>query len=76
MTSFGDFLPSSFVFAADRRQESGGAKSLLNQDGHNTDFLFCESQWTAGSSWKLVSGAGQIFDAGEIVEAEPPRRLS
>ena len=34
-----------------------------------------ESQWTAGSSWKLVSGDGQIFDAGEIVEAEPPRRL-
>jgi len=35
----------------------------------------CESQWTAGSSWKLVSGDGRIFDAGEIVEAEPPRRL-
>jgi uncharacterized protein YndB with AHSA1/START domain len=35
----------------------------------------CESQWTAGSSWKLVSGDGQIFDAGQIVEAEPPRRL-
>ena len=35
----------------------------------------CESQWTAGSSWKLVSSDDQIFDAGEIVEAEPPRRL-
>jgi uncharacterized protein YndB with AHSA1/START domain len=35
----------------------------------------CESQWTAGSPWKLVSGDGQIMDAGEIVEAEPPRRL-
>ena len=35
----------------------------------------CESRWTAGSSWKLVSGDGQILDAGEIVEAEPPRRL-
>ena len=35
----------------------------------------CESQWTAGSSWKMVSGDGQIFDDGEIVEAEPPRRL-
>ena len=34
-----------------------------------------ESQWTAGSPWKLVSGDGQIWDAGEIVEAEPPRRL-
>ena len=35
----------------------------------------CESQWTAGSAWKLVSSAGQIYDAGEIVEADPPRRL-
>jgi uncharacterized protein YndB with AHSA1/START domain len=35
----------------------------------------CECQWTAGSSWKLVSGDGRVFDAGEIVEADPPRRL-
>src|SRR5215475_4388946 len=34
-----------------------------------------ESQWTAGSSWKLVSSDGQVFDSGEIVEAQPPRRL-
>ena len=37
--------------------------------------MHCESQWTAGSSWKMVSGDGQILDAGEIVEADPPRRL-
>jgi uncharacterized protein YndB with AHSA1/START domain len=35
----------------------------------------CESQWTPGSSWKLMSGDGQLHDAGEIVEAAPPRRL-
>jgi uncharacterized protein YndB with AHSA1/START domain len=35
----------------------------------------CESQWTPGSSWKHASGDGQILDAGQIVEAEPPRRL-
>jgi uncharacterized protein YndB with AHSA1/START domain len=37
--------------------------------------VHCESQWTPGSAWKMVSGDGQITDAGEIVEAEPPRRL-
>lgn len=37
--------------------------------------MHCESQWTAGSPWRLVSSEGKIFDAGEIVEAEPPRRL-
>jgi uncharacterized protein YndB with AHSA1/START domain len=34
-----------------------------------------ESRWTAGSPWKLVAGDGQVLDAGEIVEADPPRRL-
>src|SRR5579863_3902846 len=37
--------------------------------------MHCESQWTAGSSWKLISGDGHVFDAGDIIEAEPPRRL-
>src|SRR5262249_46512063 len=35
----------------------------------------CESQLRPGSSWKMVSGKGEIYDSGEIVEAEPPRRL-
>ena len=34
-----------------------------------------ESEWTAGSAWRLVSGEGQIMDSGEIVAADPPRRL-
>jgi uncharacterized protein YndB with AHSA1/START domain len=37
--------------------------------------MHCESQWVAGSPWKLVSGDGKIVDSGEIVEADPPRRL-
>jgi uncharacterized protein YndB with AHSA1/START domain len=35
----------------------------------------CESKWTAGSSWKMVSPDGGITDAGEIVEVNPRRRL-
>lgn len=34
-----------------------------------------KSRWTAGAPWELVSGDGKIFDAGEIIEAEPPRLL-
>jgi len=37
--------------------------------------VHCESQWTAGSAWRMVAPDGQILDAGEIVESEPPRRL-
>jgi len=37
--------------------------------------LHCQSQWTAGSPWKLVSDDGLILDTGEIFKAEPPRQL-
>ena len=37
--------------------------------------VHCKSQWTAGSSWKMVSVDGSISDAGEILEAVPPKRL-
>lgn len=37
--------------------------------------VHCQSEWTAGSPWKMVSGEGNILDAGEILESEPPRRL-
>src|ERR1700739_3378156 len=37
--------------------------------------VHCESQWTAGSSWKMVHPDGHILDAGEIVDAETPKRL-
>jgi len=35
----------------------------------------CESEWTPGSSWKMVHSDGHVSDAGEIVESNPPRRL-
>ena len=37
--------------------------------------MHCQSQWTAGSPWKMVGSTGNIYDEGEIVEADPPRRL-
>jgi uncharacterized protein YndB with AHSA1/START domain len=35
----------------------------------------CESAWTTGAAWKNVRGDGVVTDVGEIVEADPPRRL-
>jgi uncharacterized protein YndB with AHSA1/START domain len=37
--------------------------------------VYCESQWTAGSPWKMVYPDGRVTDTGVIVEAEPRRRL-
>jgi uncharacterized protein YndB with AHSA1/START domain len=38
--------------------------------------MHAESQWTPGSSWKLIAPEGQVYDDGEIVDSKPPRRLS
>jgi uncharacterized protein YndB with AHSA1/START domain len=37
--------------------------------------MHCESEWKAGSSWQLKFQDGRLADAGEIVEAERPKRL-
>jgi uncharacterized protein YndB with AHSA1/START domain len=34
-----------------------------------------ETDWKIGSAWQLVSSDGRIFDTGEIVEVDPPKRL-
>jgi uncharacterized protein YndB with AHSA1/START domain len=37
--------------------------------------MHCESEWTAGSPWRMVRANGEVTDTGEILEADPPRRL-
>ena len=69
---------SSFVYVTYIRTTPEKLWSALTDAEFMKQYWFgmhCESQWTAGSPWKLVSPEGQTFDAGEIVEAEPPRRL-
>ena len=34
-----------------------------------------ESDWAAGSSWRMLFPDGRVADQGEIVEADPPKRL-
>jgi len=70
---------STFVYVTYIRTTPERLWSALTTD---TEFMkqywlgnSCKSGWTAGSPWQLVSGSGQVLDAGEVVEAEPPRRL-
>ena len=34
-----------------------------------------ETDWKPGSPWRMVYPDGRVTDAGEILEADPPRRL-
>jgi uncharacterized protein YndB with AHSA1/START domain len=70
---------STFVYVTYIRTTPERLWSALTRD---VDFMkqywfgtHCDSQWTPGSSWKMVSPDGSVTDAGKIVEAEPPRRL-
>jgi uncharacterized protein YndB with AHSA1/START domain len=34
-----------------------------------------DCDWKPGSSWKMTAASGQPTDSGEILEADPPRRM-
>jgi uncharacterized protein YndB with AHSA1/START domain len=34
-----------------------------------------ETDWKVGSPWKMVHADGSVSDAGEVLEADPPKRL-
>jgi uncharacterized protein YndB with AHSA1/START domain len=69
---------STFVYVTYIRTTPQKLWSALTDAECMTQYWFgvqCESQWSVGSSWKLVYPDGRITDTGEIIQAEPPRRL-
>ena len=70
---------STFIYVTYIRTTPEKLWSALTEDGEfQKQYWFgvhCESRWKGGSPWKMVSSDGHVLDAGEIIEAEPPRRL-
>ena len=69
---------STFVYVTYIRTNPEKLWSALTDMEFMKQYWFgvhCESQWTAGSPWKMVYPDGRNTDAGEIVEAKPRRRL-
>ncbi len=69
---------STFSYVTYIRTSPEKLWSALTNAEHIKQYWFgvqCTSQWTAGSSWKLMYPDGRNTDAGEIVEAVPRRRL-
>jgi uncharacterized protein YndB with AHSA1/START domain len=69
---------STFVYVTYIRTTPEKLWSALTDEEFMKQYWFgmhCESQWTAGSPWKMVRPNGSVCDAGEIIESEPPRRL-
>ncbi len=69
---------STFVYVTYIRTTPQKLWSALTEPQFMKQYWFgmhAESAWTKGASWKLVSEGGEVFDDGEIVESDPPRRL-
>jgi uncharacterized protein YndB with AHSA1/START domain len=69
---------STFVYVTYIRTTQEKLWSALTDQEFMKQYWFgnqCESEWKPGSSWKMTYPDGIVSDAGEIVEADPPRRL-
>ena len=70
---------STFVYVTYIRTTPERLWSALTEDVEFMERYWfgvhCESKWMPGSSWRMLHADGSISDSGEIVEAEPPRRL-
>jgi uncharacterized protein YndB with AHSA1/START domain len=69
---------STYVYVTYIRTTPEKLWSALTDPGFIEQFWFgmhCDCEFTAGSPWKLISGSGELYDSGEIVAAEAPRRL-
>jgi uncharacterized protein YndB with AHSA1/START domain len=70
---------STFVYVTFIRTTPEKLWTALTSPDLMKDYWFgmhCESDWTPGSPWRLVFEDGRVADAGEIVEADPNRRLA
>ncbi|HKV70798.1 MAG TPA: SRPBCC family protein [Gemmatimonadales bacterium] len=69
---------STFVYVTYIRTTPEKLWTALTDPEFQKQYWFgvhCESEWTAGSPWKMLYADGKVTDAGEIVESNPPRRL-
>jgi uncharacterized protein YndB with AHSA1/START domain len=73
-----DSSASRFVYVTFIRTTPERLWHALTSSEFTTQYWFgiqIESDWKAGSAWQLMFQDGRVADAGEIVEAERPRRL-
>ena len=69
---------STFIYVTYIRTTPDKLWSALTDEAFMKRYWFgycCQSEWKPGSPWRMVSAEGKVVDAGEIVEAEPQRRL-
>ena len=68
----------TFVYVTYIRTTADKLWEALTKPEFNRQYWFGahqESEWTPGSSWKILMPDGRVADTGEVIESDPPRRL-
>ncbi len=71
-------MASKFVYVTYIRTTPQKLWAALTTPEFSQQYFFgnrLESDWKAGSPWKMVGETGTITDAGEVLETDPPNRL-
>jgi len=69
---------TQFVYVTYIRTTPQKLWAALTQPEFTKQYWFgvtMKSEWKAGSAWEMMYEDGRVMDAGEIVEADAPRRL-
>jgi uncharacterized protein YndB with AHSA1/START domain len=69
---------SEFVYVTYIRTTPERLWSALTDPERNTQYWFGmhqDSDFKTGSPWRLMFEDGRVADAGQVLEADPPRRL-
>jgi len=69
---------SSFVYVTYIRTTPAKLWEALTTPEFNKKFwfgMYQQSEWKVGAPWKLLNSEGKVFDAGEVLECDPPKRL-
>ena len=69
---------STYVYVSYIRTTPEKLWAALTDDAFIAQYWFgmhTDCTFQPGSPWKLISPDGEVFDEGEILEADPPRRL-
>ncbi|HVY85619.1 MAG TPA: SRPBCC family protein [Caulobacterales bacterium] len=69
---------STYVYVSYIRTTPEKLWAMLTTPDFIKEYWFgmnAESDFRKGSSWTLKHADGRVFDSGEVLEADPPRRL-
>jgi uncharacterized protein YndB with AHSA1/START domain len=71
-------IPATYVYVTYIRSTPEKVWAALTSPEIMREYWFDmhqESDWKPGSPWRLLFADGRVADTGEILEADPPRRL-